>query len=409
MARGPKPARRSNSKADQDLANTLAPAPDEHPAPSRARRQAGDQPPSWAQLLRFAAPAQGPKSRKTAAQPVLVKGVLPASIANQYVARPGLLRRHIDYYEGEADRRPAFRDRGGGLVAYRVDSATVISLVAIASHRNWRDLKVTGDRSFRRAVWLEAMRAGLHVRGYRPSARDREAALALETLPAAPKRVGQRSGARNAPDRAAQESSPERKAASRVHRDPALTFQRGVSGVLVEHGHAPYQHQPGAKSTPFVRVDIGAAKPFEVWGVDLSKTLQGAKVQPGDAITLSWHGADYSDVRIEKVAPASRSPKRARHPDPTQPSKAVGANPEGRDPVSAPAQARLAVIDAVARAKLDQPRDRAQIAAAAAAKLAEHMARGRSFTAPKVIERAVHPSLDLGPTRPAPTAQGRVR
>jgi len=357
--------------------------------------------------LRFAAPAQGPKRRKTAARPVLVKGVLPANIANQYLARPGLLRRHIDYYESEADRRPAFRDRGGGLVAYRVDSATVISLVAIARHRNWRDLKVTGDRSFRRAVWLEAVRAGLHVRGYRPSARDREAALALETLPAAPKRAGQRSGARNAPDRAAQKTSPERKVASRVKHDPALTFQRGVSGVLVEHGHAPYQHQTGAKSTPFIRVDIGAAKPFEVWGVDLSKALHGAKVQPGDPITLSWHGADYSDVRIEKVASPSRSPKRAHHPDPT--SKAVGANPAGRDPVSAPAQARMAVIDAVARAKLDRPRDRAKIAAAANAKLAEHMARGRSFTAPKVIERAVHPSLDLGPTRPAPTAQDRAR
>src|SRR3546814_9505043 len=48
----------------------------------------------------------------------------------------------------------------------------VRDLVAIARHRGWSHVHVTGSETFRRAAWLEASRQGLEVRGYRPSERD---------------------------------------------------------------------------------------------------------------------------------------------------------------------------------------------------------------------------------------------
>src|SRR3546814_14348209 len=48
----------------------------------------------------------------------------------------------------------------------------VRDLVAIARHRGWSHVHVTGSETFRRAAWLEASRQGLAVRGYRPTERD---------------------------------------------------------------------------------------------------------------------------------------------------------------------------------------------------------------------------------------------
>jgi hypothetical protein len=325
---------------------------------------------------------------------MLTAGALPTGLADQYHAQPGLLRRHIDYYEGDVATRPAFRDRGGKLIAYQLDPTTVASLLAIARHRHWQDLQVTGDRPFRRAVWLEATRAGLTVAGYRPSARDRDAAVPLE-IPVA--LSAERSSAKSAPSKGEPQATRQAPAQS-------ADFQQGVAGLFVEHGQAPYQNQVGGKPTPFMRVDIGAARPFEIWGVDLAKTLEGAKIKPGDAITLSWHGADYGDIRVSKAKAATLASQPATEPE----AKAKGADrAAAREPAPASAQARLAVVEAVARGKLDQSRDRARIGAAAKAKLAAHLARGSDFTLPTVAERSIQPALDLGPTSSRPINRER--
>lgn len=389
MARKPSSVRGAASPGDRAPANTLAPS-QARPPPRRAPRGAAPAAAPWSALVTALTESIRSRPRpQIADRPVVTLGALPGELAGQYHAQPGFLRRHIDYYEGDAATYPAFRDRGAKLVAYQIDPTTVASLLAIARHRHWKDLHVTGDRPFRRAVWLEAARAGLRVQGYRPSPRDRDAVSMLEQSPPPVERS-------SAPKL---EPASKREAAQRGFA-PARTFQQGVSGLLVEHGHAPYQNQPGAKSTPFVRVNIGAARPFEVWGVDLSRALQAAKIKSGDPITLSWHGADYGDIRVQKAQIAQTAPRQQS----ARPEKTVhGVYPKepSRDPAVTAAQAHLAVVEAVARAKLTQPKDRAQIGAAAKAKLAEHRARGSDFTLARVIERAVRPTPDLG-QRPSP-------
>jgi hypothetical protein len=397
MARNSRSAK-GKGRENRQPENTLGPARD-------VKRRRGEPVmssalPSWSRLLASLRTGREPRPRAKANKPILTAGVLPTGLAEQYHAQPGLLRRHIDYYEGDVAQRPAFRDRGGKLIAYQVDPTTIASLLSIAQHRGWDDLQVAGDRRFRRAVWLEATRAGLTVTGYRPSARDRDAAMgaALEATEPAQAPMGRTAALA---ERDAKTSQRREAAAPRV-------FQQGVAGLLVEHGQAPYQNQTGGKPTPFMRVDIGAAKPFEIWGVDLTKALRDAQIKTGDAVTLSWHGADYGDIRVQKAKAASPAP---RQESADKPQRANGADrgDAGRESAAAPGQAHVAVVEAVARAKLARPKDRAQIGAAAKAKLAQHLARGSDFTLPTVTERSVRPAQGLGPAPSRPSSRERDR
>ncbi len=389
---------KGKERKDRQPENTLAPARD-------VKRRRGEPVipfalPSWPRLLASLRAEREPRPRAKADKPVLTAGALPTGLAEQYQAQPGLLRRHIDYYEGDVAQRPAFRDRGGKLIAYQVDPTTIASLLSIAQHRGWQDLQVAGDRRFRRAVWLEATRAGLTVAGYRPSARDRNAAMAAALDTAEPARAPM--------GRTAAVAEREAKTSRKREATTPQVFQQGVAGLLVEHGQAPYQHHAGGKPTPFMRVDIGAAKPFEIWGVDLTKALQDAQIKTGDAVTLSWHGADYGDIRVQKANAASPAPRQDLA---DKPPRANGADrgDAGRQSAVTPGQAHVAVVEAVARAKLARPKDRARIGAAAKAKLAQHLARGSDFTLPTVTERSVRPAPGLGPTPSRPFNRERDR
>lgn len=59
-------------------------------------------------------------------------------------------------------------------LARRSNKALLLTtyLVAIAQHRSWDRIHVTGTEAFRRSVWLEAGQKGLEVRGYKPNDRD---------------------------------------------------------------------------------------------------------------------------------------------------------------------------------------------------------------------------------------------
>lgn len=80
----------------------------------------------------------------------------------------------LGFYADAGAQAPVFRDHGGRLTTDRNDPHVVRDLVAIAAHRGWRAIGVGGHVAFRREVWLRARAAGLEVRGYRPTARDRQ-------------------------------------------------------------------------------------------------------------------------------------------------------------------------------------------------------------------------------------------
>ena len=65
-----------------------------------------------------------------------------------------------------------------------------------------------------------------------------------------------------------------------------------VTGRLVAHGVAPYQHRPGAGQSYFVTLEGEAGRQHTVWGVDLERGIVGAAPQIGDRIGLRHEGRE---------------------------------------------------------------------------------------------------------------------
>lgn len=98
-------------------------------------------------------------------------GDVPDDLKRRYFldGRGGL---GLGFYADATIATPAFRDRGDRLVTTRTDPHTIRHLTAIARHRGWAKITLTGDAAFRREAWLIARVEGLQVRGYQPTARD---------------------------------------------------------------------------------------------------------------------------------------------------------------------------------------------------------------------------------------------
>jgi hypothetical protein len=98
---------------------------------------------------------------------------VPEHIRRRYLTEPrggpGL-----GFYTDARAETAAFRDHGARLSTSRNDPHVVRDLVGIAQHRGWNTISVRGHTEFRREVWLVARAAGLEVRGYRPTERDRQ-------------------------------------------------------------------------------------------------------------------------------------------------------------------------------------------------------------------------------------------
>lgn len=69
-----------------------------------------------------------------------------------------------------------------------------------------------------------------------------------------------------------------------------------------------------------------------------------------------------------------------------------------RDPDLSAAQARLAVVEAVARGRLRDPIDQASVQAAAKARIAAHLEQGRTFSAPEIVGPARRPARTRDPS-----------
>lgn len=81
------------------------------------------------------------------------------------------------------------------------------------------------------------------------------------------------------------------------HRD-ALQLYVGLNeftnrgGVLIDHGEAPYEHNPENKDSYFVTLETGDGKQNTIWGVDLKRAIAEAYPQIGDRIGLDHQGSE---------------------------------------------------------------------------------------------------------------------
>lgn len=99
-------------------------------------------------------------------------GNVPESVRKRYYADKAKWSGEPAFFTTAQAKDPAFRDQGRRLVTATESQEVVKDLVAIAQHRNWDRIHVTGSEAFRRSTWLEASQKGLEVRGYKPNDRD---------------------------------------------------------------------------------------------------------------------------------------------------------------------------------------------------------------------------------------------
>lgn len=99
-------------------------------------------------------------------------GDVPDSVRKRYYADKAKWSGEPAFFTTAQAQDPAFRDQGRRLVTATESQEVVKDLVAIAQHRNWDRIHVTGSEEFRRSVWIEARQKGLEVRGYKPNDRD---------------------------------------------------------------------------------------------------------------------------------------------------------------------------------------------------------------------------------------------
>ncbi len=117
---------------------------------------------------------------KTEVKPAVVianknQTTLPEQINKNYIAQDN------KYYFSSRPKCLAFIDKGNKLQTKLSHAQVIGDLLSIAKERNWNDIKLTGNKSFKRQAWLQASQQGMKVSGYRPDKEDVKQLMVLQS------------------------------------------------------------------------------------------------------------------------------------------------------------------------------------------------------------------------------------
>jgi putative DNA primase/helicase len=288
--RGTESAFRAGSERQGEAENSVR-ASNPRTLRETAKRGAGADPIAAAATEdRAASPAGSAKSPSQQAN--ADSGAVPEAIRRQFV------QVGRKYYFADGTR--AFTDRGRSLTTPSENTEVIKSLVTIAQARGWSEIAVRGTERFRREAWFSARLAGLEVRGYRPSAFE-EGRL-IRTL--ARQSEGPASVDDAAEGTAVEGVRDRNRIASPSREEPRQ--KRGVllTGKLVEHGRAPYHHDPHERMSYFVKIETSRGDRV-IWGIDLERAFRESLTQPqvADAIGLRAVRQEQVKVRAAKRDP----------------------------------------------------------------------------------------------------------
>jgi hypothetical protein len=215
----------------------------------------------------------------------------------------------------------AFRDHGHKVVTHTENAAVIRALVDIAVERGWSDITVSGTGKFRREAWRAATVSGLVVRGYRPSefdkqklVRDLAAAREPRGRPAPLVDFPQLANANPAAPAPHVRASTTRRAAESANlagersgfkEGESNRRERTYSGTLLEHGTAPYEFHPHGEPSYFLRIQTSRG-PTVLWGKDLERAVDDAKVTSGEEIHVRQAGRESVTVKRKERDQAGR-------------------------------------------------------------------------------------------------------
>ncbi len=182
------------------------------------------------------------------------------------------------------DGTEAFAHHGNRLTTRSENAIVIQSMVAIASEAGRGEVTVSGTEFFKKEAWFGASLAGLEVRGYAPTDFERERlARAL---------VARRGAASSEAELEAQPAPELRGSAGSRPAESAL-----IVGKLVDHGPAPYGHDPSQPMSYFVRIETKQGD-REIWGVDLERAFRQSLSTPGIGDEIGLRGVGKAAVTV---------------------------------------------------------------------------------------------------------------
>jgi hypothetical protein len=255
--------------------------------------------------------------------------------------RKRYLRAGNQYFLKDAPHQLAFEDIGPYLVTEHNRPDVVESMVDMVRAKAWGRIRVAGHEQFRREVWVQATLLGIEVSGYEPKAVDfarlaegrrermtnridvTETSAATQVPAGSTKTQEVKPGVSASPngqpvkqplkpDANPQpaagakippapgelpQTASSRDAASREAEPEGQERQRYV-GELVEHGGAPYQHNPARSDSYYVVYRDAAGADHVVWGVDLERAISEAGAITGERVTLENLGRRWVTVNV---------------------------------------------------------------------------------------------------------------
>ncbi|WP_175779712.1 LPD7 domain-containing protein [Burkholderia anthina] len=244
--------------------------------------------------------------------------------------RKRYLRAGNQYFLKDAPYQLAFEDLGPYLVTEHNRPDVVESMIDMVHAKSWRRIRVSGHEMFRSEAWLQGTLLGIEVSGYEPKAADlarltdarrarldnRIEVVAQVVVPTAasaptladsqamvssPSRgdVGEnRNGDPSAPAVRASVSEPPIPEGSRSAANDEVDIPRRYVGELLEHGDAPYQHNPARSDSYYVAFRDVEGVDQVVWGVDLERAVREANAKIGQHVTLENLGKRLVTVRM---------------------------------------------------------------------------------------------------------------
>ncbi|UKD18114.1 DUF5710 domain-containing protein (plasmid) [Burkholderia aenigmatica] len=283
---------------------------------------------------------------------------VPSSIAERYVVKDGQFwKPNVRDPGAPGNDVPHFEDKGVRLTSHANDRGTLADMIAIVQAKNFTSITLKGDPDFRRNGWLEAKLAGgIEVKGYKPSDSDhalleaarREQARQRDALTIRKGESPAPAGEKTAPSDSvaatpvAKPANQRAEAATTAPDTGPKTEAKPVdtmSGELLEHGSARYQHKADASHSYFVRYRDEAGAERTVWGVDLKRAMEDSGAQVGDTVSLKNLGETpvqvQEPVRDEggKVIrlewkEALRNAWEVTRSDPVEPTRAPDPTPQ---------------------------------------------------------------------------------
>ncbi|OXI28287.1 hypothetical protein CFB89_33485 [Burkholderia sp. AU16741] len=230
---------------------------------------------------------------------------IPPQIASRYMVKEGRFWK-LDGMGAkpgsEPTTKPHFEDVGSRLKTQQNDRGTIADMLAVMKAKNIDSITVKGSETFRRNAWIEAsLDGGIEVKNFRPkeadfalleAAKRERAALTIKSGTSPEPTVSPKTDTTPKAEAApATPATPARAAVADVPKvaqsqEAAAKPTDSLSGELLEHGSARYQHQKDASYSYFVRYRDDAGTEQTVWGVDLKRAMEVSGAKVGDAISL---------------------------------------------------------------------------------------------------------------------------